>query len=267
MALGAIGFGSVLAVALPARLRFKVPPNVLLAASAAAYGTAPLAVIWLPFKAAMPFLVLSGMAWLITLTTLNAAAQLSLPRWVMARGLSMYLLVSTGTQAIGAYMWGAVATRWGLHTALLWSALVLGAVALSVPVLPLRKSTGKLSVEVSTAWPTPRLIFEPCPNDGPVLVAVRYKVAAENLESFVEAMRAVRRSRLRTGGHSWRLYHSVGQPDTLLERFTVMSWSEFERQRTERWLDLDTDGVAKAIGFTVDHTRRHGYYLAVRVRK
>ena len=267
IALGAIGFGSVLAVAFPARLRFKTSHNVLLAASAGAYGVATLAVIWLPFAAAMPFLVLSGMAWLITLTTLNAAAQLSLPRWVMARGLSMYLLVSTGTQAIGAYIWGVVATRWGLDTALLWSALVLGAVALSVPVLPLRKSTGKLSVEVSTAWPTPRLVFEPCPNDGPVLVAVRYKVAAENLESFVKAMSAVRRSRLRTGGHSWRLYHSVGQPDTLLERFTVASWSEFERQRTERWLDLDTDGVAKAIGYTLDNTRRHGYYLGVRVRR
>ena len=265
MALGAIGFGSVLAVAFPARLRFKMSHNVLLAASAGAYGIATLAVIWLPFAAAMPFLVLSGMAWLITLTTLNAAAQLSLPRWVMARGLSVYLLVSTGSQAIGSYVWGALATRAGLDTALLWSAVVLGVVALSVPALPLRASTGKLSVEVSTAWPTPRLVFEPCPNDGPVLVAVRYKVPAENLENFVEAMRAVRRSRLRTGGHSWRLYHSVGQPDTLLERFTVMSWSEFERQRTERWLDLDTDGVTKAIGYTVDHTRRHGYYLAVRV--
>ncbi|MBV8179013.1 MAG: MFS transporter [Mycobacterium sp.] len=267
MALGAIGFGSVLAVAFPARWRFKAPPNVLLAASAGAYGIAPLAVIWLPFAAAVPFLVLSGMAWLITLTTLNAAAQLSLPRWVMARGLSVYLLVSTGSQAIGSYIWGAIATGAGLDTALLWSAVVLGVVALSVPVLPLRAATGKLSVEVSTAWPTPRLVFEPCPNDGPVLVAVRYKVPAENLENFVEAMRAVRRSRLRTGGHSWRLYHSVGQPDTLLERFTVVSWSEFERQRTERWLDLDTDGVAKAIGYTVDHTRRHGYYLAVRVRR
>ncbi|HUB53548.1 MAG TPA: MFS transporter [Mycobacterium sp.] len=267
IALGAIGFGSVLAVAFPARLRFKTSHNVLLAASAGAYGVATLAVIWLPFAAAMPFLVLSGMAWLITLTTLNAAAQLSLPRWVMARGLSVYLLVSTGSQAIGSYVWGAVATRAGLDTALLWSAVAVGVAALSVPALPLRAATGKLSVEVSTAWPTPRLVFEPCPNDGPVLVAVRYKVAAENLESFVEAMRAVRRSRLRTGGHSWRLYHSVGQPDTLLERFTVMSWSEFERQRTERWLDLDTDGVAKAIGYTVDHTRRHGYYLAVRVRR
>ena len=265
IALGAIGFGSVLAVALPARLRFKIPPNVLLAASAGAYGVAPLAVIWLPFAAAIPFLVLSGLAWLITLTTLNAAAQLSLPRWVMARGLSMYLLVSTGTQAIGAYVWGAIATQSGLGTALFWSAVVLGVVALSVPVLPLRASTGKLSVEVSTAWPTPRLVFEPCPNDGPVLVAVRYRVAAENVAKFVEAMSAVRRSRMRTGGHSWRLYHSVGQADTFLERFTVASWTEFERQRTERWLDLDSEGVTRAIGYTVDHTRRHEYYLAVRV--
>jgi MFS family permease len=265
VALGAIGFGAVLAVGIAARLRQKVSDNVLLAASAAAYGIAPLAVVWLPFAAATPFLVVSGTAWLITLTTLNAAAQLSLPRWVMARGLSVYLLVSTGSQAIGSYVWGAVATRAGLDIALLWSAVVLGAVALSVAVLPLRPSTGKLSVEVSTAWPEPTLVFEPCPNDGPVLVVVRYQVSAENLDHFVEAMSAVRRSRLRTGGHSWRLYHSVGQPDTFLERFTVASWSEFERQRTERWLDFDTDGVVKAIGYTVDHARRHEYYLAARV--
>jgi MFS family permease len=266
VALGAIGFGSVLAVGLAAHLRQRVSDNALLAASAAASATAPLAVIWLPFAAATPFLMLSGMAWLITLTTLNAAAQLSLPRWVMARGLSMYLLVSTGSQAIGAYIWGAVATA-GLDTALLWSAVVLGAVAFSVDILPLRPSTGKVSVEVSTAWPTPRLVFDPSPKDGPVLVAVRYRVPAENHEKFTEAMSAVRRSRLRTGGHSWRLYHSVGQPDTYLERFTVASWSEFERQRTERWLEADSDGVAKAIGYTVNRTRQHGYYIALRVRR
>jgi hypothetical protein len=80
-------------------------------------------------------------------------------------------------------------------------------------------------------------------------------------------MSAVRRSRLRTGGHSWRLYHSVGQPDTFLERFTVASWSEFERQRTERWLDFDSQGVEKAIGYTVDGTRQHEYYLAARVHR
>ena len=132
-------------------------------------------------------------------------------------------------------------------------------------MLPLPPATGKINVEISNAWPTPTLMFEPCPQDGPVLVAVRYRVAAENLEKFVQSMGNVRRSRLRTGGHSWRLYHSVGQPDIFLERFTVASWSEFERQRTERWLDYDSDGVTKAIGYTVDNARQHQYYLAMRV--
>ena len=144
---------------------------------------------------------------------------------------------------------------------------MLGLVALSVAVLPLRPCTGSLSVDISTAWPTPTLVFEPCPEDGPVLVTVRYRVADENRDDFIAAMSAVRQSRLRTGGHSWRLYHSVGQEDTFLERFTVTSWTEFERQRTERWLEFDTDGVRKAIGFTVDNNRRHEYFLAKRVRR
>jgi MFS family permease len=267
VALAAIGFGAVLSVLFAARLRQQVSDNVLLAGSAAVYGVAPLAVARLPFAAATPILVLSGMAWLMTLATLNAAAQLSLPQWVRARGLAVYLLVATGSQAIGSYVWGAVATREGLHTALLGSAVMLGAVALSVAVLPLRPCTGALSVDISTAWPTPTLVFEPCPDDGPVLVVVRYQIPAENRGDFIGAMSAVRQSRLRTGGHSWRLYHSAGQADMFLERFTVPSWTEFERQRTERWLDSDSDGVTKVLGYTVDGTRQHEYYLAQRINR
>jgi MFS family permease len=265
VAVAAIGLGAVFAVAVAGLIRVRLGDNLQLTVSAAAYGLVMLAVAWLPFAAALPFLVLSGMAWLITLTTLNAAAQLTLPRWVRARGLSVYLLVATGSQAIGSYAWGALATRAGLDVALLASAVALGVVVLSVAVLPLRPATGKIDVEVSNAWPTPMLMFEPSPADGPVLVAVRYRVAAENSETFVQSMGNVRRSRLRTGGHSWRLYHNVGQPDIFLERFTVASWSEFERQRTERWLDYDSNGVTTAIGYTVDNARHHEYYLAKRV--
>lgn len=267
VALGAIGVGAVLAVAVPAPLRQKVPPNTLLAVCAAAYGAATLAVVFLPFAAAAPFLVLSGMTWLITLTTLNAAAQLHLPRWVRARGLAMYLLVFTGSQAVGSYLWGVVATREGLGVALTVAAVLLGVAALSVVPLGLRPETGKLSRDISRAWPMPMVVFEPCPNDGPVLVTVRYRVATDTLQDFVQAMSAVRRSRLRTGGHSWGLYHSLEHPDTVLERFTVPSWTEFERQHTERWLESDHDGVTKAVGYTLDHTRRHEYYLALRVHR
>jgi hypothetical protein len=265
VALAAIGLGAVLAVVVAARLRQLVSDNVLLAGSAAVYGVALLAVAWLPFAVSIPILMLSGMAWLVTLTTLNAAAQLSLPRWVRARALALYLLVATGSQAIGSYLWGAVATRAGLDVALVWSAVLLGVVALSVAVLPLRETTGKLGVEISCTWPTPTVVFEPPPDDGPVLVTVRYQVPADNLGFFVEAMGSVRRSRLRTGGHSWRLYHSVGQPDTFLERFTVTSWTEFERQRTQRWLDYDSQGMTQALSYTVDCTRQHDYYVALHV--
>ena len=41
--------------------------------------------------------------------------------------------------------------------------------------------------------------------------------------------------------------------------------SEFERQRTERWLDYDSEGATRAIGYTVDNARRHEYYLARRL--
>jgi MFS family permease len=265
VALGAIGFGAVLAVMVDAGFRQRVSANVRLAACAVAYGFAPLAVVWLPFPAATPFLVLSGMCWLITLTTLNAGAQLSLPRWVRARGLSIYLLVFTGSLAIGSYVWGVVATRAGLDIAMICSAVVLGVAALSVPALPLRPPPGTVSLDNSTAWPSPVVVFEPCPSDGPVLVTVRYRVSAENRHDFVEAMSAVRRSRLRTGGHSWRLYRDVEHPDTIIERFTVASWSEFERQYTQRWLEYDHQGLAKAIAYTIDNTRRRGYYLALRV--
>ena len=265
VALGAIGFGALLGAVVADPLRRRVSDNVLLAVSAAVYGLAPLAVVWLPFAAAIPVLMLSGMAWLITLATLNAAAQLTLPQWVRARALSIYLLVSTGAQAIGAYAWGAIATQMGLDIALLCSAVALGAAALSVVVLPLLPDTGKLNVDVSGAWPEPRLMFEPSPDDGPVLVAVRYRVSEENQKDFVVAMSRVRRSRLRTGGHSWRLYHSVGQTELFLERFTVASWSEFERQRSERWVGYDSENFTAAVEYTVDHTRTDEYYLATRV--
>ena len=50
-------------------------------------------------------------AWLGCPSTrrLNTAAQTSLPAWVRARGLGVYLLVFQGAMAVGSVIWGAVA--------------------------------------------------------------------------------------------------------------------------------------------------------------
>jgi len=70
----------------------------------------------------------AGMAWIGILACLNMAAQTMSPSWLRARALSMYLLVLQGGMALGSALWGALATRVGVPTALMYSsfALILG---------------------------------------------------------------------------------------------------------------------------------------------
>ena len=66
-----------------------------------------------------------GMAWIAILACLNVAAQTMSPDWVRARCLSMYLLALQGGMALGSTAWGALATKVGVPTALLVSAVAL----------------------------------------------------------------------------------------------------------------------------------------------
>jgi predicted MFS family arabinose efflux permease len=67
----------------------------------------------------------AGTAWIGILACLNVAAQTMSPSFLRARALSMYLLVLQGGMALGSAAWGALATRVGVPTALLCSALAL----------------------------------------------------------------------------------------------------------------------------------------------
>jgi MFS family permease len=250
LVLGILGVGAVAGVALYPRLRTSLSANGMLAASAVAYALGVVAVSILPVWAVLPLLLLSGAAWIGTLTTLNASIQLSLAHWVRARGMSVYLLVFMGTQALGSFVWGLVASHVGLTEALLISAALLVATALSVTVLPLRASTGTLPRGVSTAWPTPTVIFGPAPDDGPVVVVTTYRVRPDLVDEFDRAMSAVGRARRRTGGYSWSLYRDGSDPDVRVEQFTVPSWSEFERQHRDRWTESDHQLITAALGHT-----------------
>jgi predicted MFS family arabinose efflux permease len=73
-------------------------------------------------------LIVAGIAWISVLASLNVAAQTATPPWVRARVLAVYLLVFTGGLAAGSALWGFFAGRFGISTALLFSAvgLVIG---------------------------------------------------------------------------------------------------------------------------------------------
>jgi hypothetical protein len=135
--------------------------------------------------------------------------------------------------------------------------------AASVAVLPLRPETGTLDRTISTAWPTPTLVFEPEPNDGPVLISTSYHVTEDRIDEFTAAMRKVGRSRSRTGGNHWRLYRSGEDSHLVIEEFTVPSWAEFGHQHNIRWLASDNDALTTALHCTLDGRAEQHWYLAL----
>ncbi|QHC67824.1 MFS transporter [Rathayibacter sp. VKM Ac-2759] len=256
--LGALGAGAVLGIfALPlARRRFS--DNIVIAASSVLFAAGSLAAAFLPFAPTLVLLVLAGLAWIGTLTVLNAALQLTLPQWVRSRGASIYIFVFMGVMAVGSIGWGLAAQALGTSLAYAASATLLLVVAASVRVLPLLPGTGTVDRSISMSWPTPTLVFEPQPADGPVLVQISYTVDSGSLAAFRTAMRLVESSRRRTGASRWALYRSGEESDVQLETFMVPSWGEFQRQETQRLTGRDREIRAAALAHAQgDPTERH----------
>ncbi|HEX4444888.1 MAG TPA: MFS transporter [Galbitalea sp.] len=258
--LGALGIGAVVGVFALPLARARVKDNVILAASAGLYAIGVVGAAFLPFAGAFVLLVLCGVAWIGTLTVLNASLQLTLPQWVRSRGAATYILIFMGTMAIGSYLWGAVAQLIGAPLALAITAGLLVLVAASVPLLPLHAATGRIDRTVDLSWPTPTLVFEPQPTDGPVTIMVGYEVAPEHREEFEHAMQQLASSRRRTGATRWHLYESGEDAKAMLESFVVPSWAEYRRQQTQRLTGLDR-GLKNAVDGLSEGTPTEVHYF------
>ncbi|MBB2989719.1 MFS family permease [Mycolicibacterium iranicum] len=261
--LGALGVGAVLGALLLSRLRSRFGQNTLLTVSAAGFAmaTAVLALVH-NFAVVLAALVIGGTSWLLSLSTLNASMQLSLPAWVRARGLSVYQLVFMGGQALGSLVWGLLAGATSSVTSLLVSMTLLLVCGLSALWWPLHANTGNLDLTPSTHWPEPMLVFEPEPLDGPVLVLTSYHVTPENEEGFLAAMAVLGRSRQRTGASQWRLFRSVEHEQTFVETFVVRSWGEHLHQHYTRLTGQDLL-IEQAVERHIDGEAVSQHYLAV----
>ena len=88
------------------------------------------------------------------------------------------------------------------------------------------------------------------PERGPVLVEVRYRIDRARSAEFAEAMREVRRIRLRDGAMQWGLFVDSADPTLHTEVFLVKSWIEHLRQH-ERVTHADRDVEVQARAFHV----------------
>ncbi|QYG02390.1 MFS transporter [Massilia sp. NP310] len=116
--MGCLGGGAVAAAFFLPQVRARVDRTGLLAGALLVYGAMLLAMPHTRSLALLaPLIVCGGMAWSATVSTLNAAAQLSFPPEVRARTLSIYLFVMSGGYAAGSVVWGLVADAWGVRAA------------------------------------------------------------------------------------------------------------------------------------------------------
>ena len=131
--MGSLGAGAVAGAFVLPSLRQHVGKTRLLAGALLVYG---MMLLCLPFLRSLtvlvPLIVAAGMAWSATVSTLNAAAQLSFPAAIRARTLSIYLFVMAAGYTAGSLVWGRVADRIGVQAALACAGacVIINAIAL-----------------------------------------------------------------------------------------------------------------------------------------
>lgn len=238
--LGCVGAGAVLgALFLPkVRKRFGADRTV-------AAGTAGTALVLAVFAlvpstlAAAAVSLLAGFSWIAVLSSLNVSAQASLPEWVRARGLSIYLTVFFGSMSLGSVVWGQVASAAGIPAALIAAAVLLLAVLALVRKVPLT-SVGTLDLSPSAHWPAPVVTGELEPDRGPVMILIEYRVAAEDQHAFLASLRRFSAQRRRDGAVDWHVFQDAENETVWTESFIVASWLDHLRQH-DRVTKTDAD--------------------------
>jgi MFS family permease len=230
--LGCLGVGSIAGALMISRLRQLFSFNAIATASVVLFGLVNIALAYLASFAAVALALLAGgVAWMAVNSTLNTAAQTSLPAWVRARGLGVYLLVFQGAMAVGSVIWGEIATHFGLRTTLLVAGIALLAAAAATFRLQLSGSR-EADTTPSNHSTEPPLLIEREPEHGPVLVTVEYMIDPARGAEFINIMQSVRRIRRRDGAIRWSIYEDTTAPGRYLETFVVESWAEHLRQHS-----------------------------------
>lgn len=229
---GCLGLGAVIAATALGWIRRYIHADLLLAITSVYYIVAltVIALVRSPW-AVIPALLGAGFCWTSTMSTLNVSVQLSVPRWVHARALGLYLMTFQGGLALGSVVWGAIAERRSVREALICSAAGL---VLTLPFtsrIHILKGTLPDLTPYTPQRPLPKLRAVPEPDEGPVRVSIEYCVPPENYAEFTHAVQGLKGVRLRDGAVRWGIYRDAADPTRVNETFIMESWLEYLRSR------------------------------------
>ena len=175
-------------------------------------------------------LFISGGANILTIALFNISVQMAAPRWVTARALSLFTSALTGGIAIGAVVWGVVASNSTVQVAVVASGGAMLAMPLLAILFPLPQATAA-DVELVELAHQPEVGLALTMRSGPVVIEIDYEVDPAQAREFYAAMLKVQRTRLRNGGFDWSISRDIADPALWTERYQCPTWGDYLRMR------------------------------------
>ena len=227
--LGAFGAGAVAGALGSTQLRRLLSTEAIVRTASVSFAiAAAVAGVSSYLAITMTMMLVAGAGWVLALSTFNVAVQMSTPRWVVARALSIYQMVVFSGIAAGSWLWGVVAAREGTGAALLGAASVMLICAALGRWLPVSQAD-RLNLDPLRQWKQPETTVPIEPRSGPVVITIEYIIRPEDNLEFLAAMAERRRIRRRDGALNWRLLRDLADPQVWVERFETPTWLDYLR--------------------------------------
>ncbi len=261
--LGATGVGAVLGALFVSWIRDRISTEAAMRLLAVGSGL-PLVVIGLSHSLLLTcaaFFVM-GACNILSVSMLNVTIQLSAPRWVTARALSLYSSALTAGIGIGAVGWGVVASHSSVGFAFIASG---GAMLLTVLLgLPFRLQQDQ---DVDTSQielgHEPEVALGLTLRSGPVVIEVEYDVDPDRAREFYGVMVKLQRARNRIGAFDWSISRDIANPSVWIERYQCPTWGDYLRMR-DRYTQTEFELQEAADGF---NRSGHGHRVRRRLER
>ncbi|MHA6641538.1 MFS transporter [Mesorhizobium sp. A623] len=230
--LGAFGVGAVCGALASVRLRALLSSETMVrwAFAGFAFCAVNAAFSHQAWQTAIGLFV-GGACWVIALSHFNVTVQMSTPRWVVGRALSIYQTANFGGIALGSWIWGVVADAHGVDVSLIAAGVAMlagGAIGLLLP-LP---EHAALNLDPLNRWTEPMLALDLKPRSGPIAIMIEYVIKEEDLPEFIALMAERGRIRRRDGARNWTLGRDLGNPELWMESYHTPTWLDYIRHNT-----------------------------------
>ncbi len=261
LVLGFWGIGGLAGAYLLPKVRQRASTDQVVAGASAVFGLMLLGLAYVrDIHLIWGVMVVVGIASLAVMVSLNVTAQTAVPQWVRARALAINLLLFQGIMTLGSLLWGAIAQQSSISVALAVAGCGLIATVCLSPRFRLQCAE-RLDLASSLHWSEPIHAFEPCPNDGPVMVSREYRIDPANTEAFLAALSRLSQIRRRDGAIQWGIYQDLSDPGRFVETALIESWAEHRRQ-FERVTNSDRDIEAQVDAFHIgEHPPRVSQFI------